>query len=124
MRIGANSPSPKPLKNARRRVRKTKHRLLVEYRSIQATLCIERDSALCAIHYFIQNERVPYHHIHHVRGRGKEVGDSREHYTSLLCVCTSCHPPPAQNDAGKQSWVVEVLAQANAKPINRKFEHQ
>lgn len=106
------------------RAQKNTKELLVKYRSIQATLCIERDNALCAIHFFKHNKIVSYHHVHHVRGRGRVAGDSREHYTSLLCVCNICHPPPAQDDEGKQSWVVDILAQANETPINSKFKHQ
>lgn len=114
----------KPSKKERLKEKEKIKHDLKSYRALNAALCIERDAGLCVIHYFLKNKRVPYHHIHHVRGRGKTAGDERENYKSLMCVCTACHPQPAQNDYGKQEWVIDILNNANDTPINGNFKHQ
>lgn len=99
-------------------------RQLDMYRGTQRMLCVDRDHASCVICWFRDGVKTRYQDIHHIYGRGKKVGDWREHYTNLMCVCRKCHPLPAQDKGSKQSWVIEIAEEMmNATPINPAFEH-
>lgn len=113
----------KPSKSDRLKIKKEQKTDLGSFRRIQSALAIQRDGNLCAICWFQHNRETPRADIHHVYGHGKKAGDWREHHTSLLCVCKSCHPSPIRDPGGNAAllWVEAVLAQANTTPINKKY---
>jgi hypothetical protein len=117
-------PAPKPTKADRTKQKKERKSSLVEYRHNQVALAILRDADVCALCWILQTKRTPRTQVHHVYGRGKDAGDWREHYTSLLCVCNECHPLPIQTPGANAdlAYVEEVLRLANETPINSSFK--
>lgn len=117
---------PKPTKAARLRAKASKKSGLVAYRRTQCAIVIERDADLCVICYFKHNRIRMRQEIHHVYSRGRETGDWREHYTSLMCVCKECHPLPIQvpGASANLGWVEDILRMANETPIDPAFKKE
>jgi len=94
---------------------------LKEYRSIQATMAINRDAGLCVNCYWFQEKIQPYDHVHHTEGRGTK---EKEQYTKLLCLCAYCHnlfSPikfPNKEIHIDQKYLILL---ANRFPINQEF---
>jgi len=109
----------KPEKEERLHKARQRRENLKTFRALQHTMAQLRDSGLCVICFFKYNRPVPASEVHHAFGRGVSAEDWREDVTSLMCVCKSCHPHGAARHAhGKQEWVIDILRQANADPIN------
>ena len=94
---------------------------LKAYRRRQYELAYLRDDGKCAICWFKKDVINKAEDVHHVYGRGKTKQSSKEKYTSLLCVCRLCHPQPLLFPTG-ESEIEQILAMANATPINPAFE--
>ena len=102
---------PKPLKDDRLEAKDDRKRRLLDYRRGQYVLAMERDRGACVFCGKAAQD------IHHVYGRGRSVGDDREEFTNLMCVCRNCHPGRIVGDkAGKNLEYVE----AKLKEINGK----
>lgn len=114
------NPKPKPRKNERTDHKTDRKDALSVYRRSQAALAKFRDDSLCVICYFEHHRRRHMDEVHHVYGRGKEAGDWRESYQSLMCVCRTCHPPPVV-EGSHLAWVEDLLHQANQDPISINF---
>ncbi len=96
---------------------------LREYRRTQAVKAIHRDGGLCVHCYWFPGHIKEFDHVHHARGRGTY---EKEHYTSLLCLCISCHTVLlAMRSEGKprHEYQLSLLKVANEHPINSEFEH-
>lgn len=116
--------APKPTKGGHKREKDARRRALKKYTQTQAPLAISRDGDQCAICWFRDGVHKRREEVHHVYGRGRASGDFREHYTSMLCVCKECHPPPIQipGASARLGWVEGILQQANETPINEIFK--
>lgn len=112
----------KPKKSAKEE-RRERMKRRGEYVQEQAQIAIHRDGGFCVFCWFWEGKRVPYEEVHHFFGRGRDEGDSREHYTSLVCTCKPHHPGPVYYPE-KHPELMEVLGLANSRPINRRFKHQ
>ena len=114
---------PKPTKGERAAKKQEQRDELKDYRHVQAALAISRDANLCVICWFRHHRRRNHADVHHVFGRGTKAGDWREEYTSLICVCRSCHPPPIKTPGANDNlaYVEDILRQANEQPINNSF---
>ena len=96
---------------------------LRDYRIIQAAFAINRDDGYCVRCYWMGKLK-QYEHVHHVFGRGTEVGDVREQYISLLCLCFECHNlyrPIRTIGKEKHQAQINMLAWANKTPVNSRF---
>jgi len=104
-------PIPKPLKDDRLEARDSRRDVLRDWRRKQYELAVARDRGACVFCGKAAQD------VHHVYGRGKEIGDKREAYTSLMCVCRACHPGRIVGDkAGKNlEYVEEKLKEINAQ---------
>lgn len=124
--LGMFNPKPKPEKGGKKREDDKRKRALQKYRGSQVPIAISRDNDQCAICHFKHGRYRKRQEVHHVYSRGRKSGDFREHYTSMLCVCKECHPPPIQIPGGSATlgWVEDILKRANETPINGKFEHE
>lgn len=118
------NPKPKPAKGGKKREMEARKHTLSVFRRVNAARAIERDNGQCVICYYNHGVEQRYDDVHHVYGRGREAGDDREHYTSLMCVCRGCHPMPIQTPGANASlyWVEHTLILANNDPINRAFQ--
>lgn len=116
-------PLPKPTKADRVAAKQQRQQGLKAFRQQQVAIAIERDDDQCAICWFRYGRSRRREEVHHVYSRGKQAGDWRERYTSLLCVCRECHPLPVKSPGGSKSlgWVEDILRQANETPINPQF---
>lgn len=116
-------PIPKPSKKDRELAEQERKRKLKEYRKSQASLAVFRDDGMCAICHFRYHRDRRMDDVHHVFGRGRNIYDPREQFTSLLCVCRECHPQPIMYPGGNPilDWVEDVLRLANVTPINTSF---
>jgi len=114
---------PKPTKTDRKAAKEAEHQELVKFRFIQSSLAILRDNNQCVSCWFLEGKVTRRDDVHHIYSRGKEAGDWREHYTSLLCTCRRHHPLPIQTPGGNPdlAYVEEVRKKANETPINRRF---
>lgn len=116
---------PKPTKESRVREKAKRLEDLRAYRREQVAIAILRDNDQCAIHFFLHGENRRREEVHHIYSRGRQAGDFREHYTSLLCVCKECHPMAIQTPGASATlgWVEEIARKANETPINTEFRH-
>ena len=90
---------------------------LKKYRRQQYGLALKRDHGICQYCYRLHNKCKQAEEVHHVFGRGREAGDWREDYVSLLSTCRACHPSGTSRNHGdtKSEWVLE---QANKFPLD------
>lgn len=116
---------PKPTKLERQEASQARRHKLSEYRRAQAAIAIDRDNNQCVFCWFLQGKITRRDDVHHVYGRGRDAGDWRENYQSLVCTCRRHHPQPIQTKGGPHDldWVEVILRQANETPINPKFYH-
>lgn len=102
-----------------------KREALANYRKTQAALAIARDFGYCVRCYWT-DKLTQYEHVHHVFGRGTEVGDDREQYTSLICLCANCHRLVSAirfRIKPQHTEQILLLERANENPINANFQH-
>lgn len=96
------------------------------HRRTQAARAVYRDGALCVFCYFRDQKKVKGQEVHHVYGRGREVGDWQEDYHNLVSTCRRHHPPPIKTPGANPDleYVEQIRKQANDTPINKEFEHE
>ena len=98
-------------------------RELKKYRKNQVLLAISRDNATCVSCYWSPSRVRSYEHVHHTEGRGSY---EKEHYTKLICLCSSCHNMfSAMRQPNKKIHITQkgLIKIANQHPINSEFEH-
>lgn len=101
---------PKPLAAERKLANyELKHQLRL-WRHSQYKKAMERDKGMCRI-----CEKHVAQDVHHIWGRGSDIYDWREDYTSLISVCRKCHPRPIHHRPPKKDmeWIEELQKKIN-----------
>ena len=96
---------------------------LSEYRKTTRHVVGFRDNRKCMMCKWLDSQTTDAAHIHHVFGRGASYNSVKESMSSLMSVCTSCHPQPILLPPIHE-WEYKVLyvwRNMNCSPHNRSF---
>ena len=102
--------APKPRAADRKLANHALKAQLKLWRATQYRKAIDRDGGLCRI-----CDKMVVQEIHHIWGRGSDMFDWREDYTSLISVCRKCHPRPIHHRPPKKDmeWIEELQKKIN-----------